>query len=80
METRNPKKSRVGLKVISVVLAVLLWIYVGNQGGASPRQDTIEVDLQYLHLSEGLSIEKAPKTINVKLWGAYSEGYYQCLC
>ncbi len=73
METRNPKKSRVGLKVISVVLAVLLWIYVGNQGGASPRQDTIEVDLQYLHLSEGLSIEKAPKTINVKLWGAYSE-------
>ena len=32
VETRNPKKSRVGLKVISVVLAVLLWIYVGNQG------------------------------------------------
>ena len=73
MEAGNPKKSRTGLKVISVVLAVLLWIYIGNQGGAGTRQDTVEVDLQYLHLGEGLSIEKAPKTIYVKLWGAYSE-------
>ena len=73
MEARNPKKSRTGLKVISVVLAVLLWIYIGNQGGTSTRQDTVEVNLQYLHLGEGLSIEKAPKTVYVKLWGAYSE-------
>lgn len=73
MGTRNPKKSRIGLKVISVVLAVLLWIYIGNQQGTSTRQDTVEADLQYLHLSEGLSIEKAPKNVYVKLWGAYSE-------
>lgn len=73
METRNPKKSRTGLKVISVVLAVLLWIYIGNQQGTSARQDTVEATLQYLHLGEGLSIEKAPKTVYVKLWGAYSE-------
>ncbi len=73
MEARNPKKSRTGLKVISVVLAVLLWIYIGNQGGTSTRQDTVEVNLQYLHLGEGLSIEKAPKTVYVKLWGAYNE-------
>lgn len=73
MRTGNPKKSRLGLKVISVVLAVLLWIYIGNQGGTSARQDTVVVELQYLHLGESLSIEKAPKTVYVKLWGAYSE-------
>ena len=73
MEARNPKKSRIGLKVISIVLAVLLWIYIGNQGGTSTRQDTVVTELQYLNLGEGLSIEKAPKTINVTLWGAYSE-------
>lgn len=73
MEARNPKKSTTGLKVISVVLAVLLWIYIGNQGGTSTRQDTVTANLQYLNLEEGLSIEKAPKTISVKLWGAYSE-------
>jgi YbbR domain-containing protein len=73
VEARNPKKSRIGLKVISIVLAVLLWIYIGNQGGTSTRQDTVVTELQYLNLGEGLSIEKAPKTINVTLWGAYSE-------
>jgi YbbR domain-containing protein len=73
VEARNPKKSTTGLKVISVVLAVLLWIYIGNQGGTSTRQDTVTANLQYLNLEEGLSIEKAPKTISVKLWGAYSE-------
>lgn len=73
MRTGNPKKSRAGLKVISVILAVLLWIYIGNQGGASARQDTAVVEVQYLHLGESLSIEKAPKTVYVKLWGAYSE-------
>lgn len=73
MEARNPKKSRIGLKVISIVLAVLLWIYIGNQQGISTRQDTVEVNLQYIHLSKGLSIEKAPKSVYVKLWGAYSE-------
>jgi YbbR domain-containing protein len=51
----------------------LLWIYIGNQGGTSTRQDTVVTELQYLNLGEGLSIEKAPKTINVTLWGAYSE-------
>ena len=73
MEARNPKKSRIGLKLISVVLAVLLWIYIGNQSGTSTRQDTVTANLQYLNLGEGLSIEKAPKTISVKLWGTYSE-------
>ncbi len=73
MRTGNPKKSRAGLKVISIILAVLLWIYIGNQGGTSARQDTVVVELQYLHLGESLNIEKAPKTVYVKLWGAYSE-------
>jgi len=73
VEARNPKKSRIGLKLISVVLAVLLWIYIGNQSGTSTRQDTVTANLQYLNLGEGLSIEKAPKTISVKLWGTYSE-------
>lgn len=69
MNTDNPKKSKLGLKLVSVILAVLLWIYIGNQGGSSNRQSTLKADLEYLNLGEGLSIKQAPSQVSVKLWG-----------
>ncbi|MGS0765526.1 CdaR family protein [Syntrophomonas curvata] len=72
MKAANPKKkSTVGLKLISVILAVLLWIYIGNQGGNTPRQNTVQADLQYVHLGDGLSVKQAPQKVSVTMWGNY---------
>lgn len=70
----EPRKrnTTMGLKVISVILSVLLWFYVVNQGELTARQNSIEVELQYLNLSEGLNIE-APEKVAVKLWGRFQE-------
>lgn len=71
MSNEKRKGSRVGLKLISVILAVLLWIYIGNQGGTTTRQNTMQADLRYVNLGEGLSIKKAPQKVSVKMWGTY---------
>lgn len=72
MNTTNPKKkSRIGLKLISVILAVLLWIYIGNQGGTTSRQNTVQADLQYIHLGDGLSVKQVPDKVSVTMWGNY---------
>ncbi len=61
-----------GLKVISVIMAVLLWFYVVNQGDLNPRQNIVTADLRYTNLGEGLSII-TPETVSVKLWGLFQE-------
>jgi YbbR domain-containing protein len=71
VSTGKQKNSRVGLKLISVILAVLLWIYIGNLGGTTTRQNTMQADLRYVNLGEGLSIKKAPSKVSVKMWGTY---------
>ena len=69
----NPrKKSTIGLKIISILLAVLLWYYVVNQGELTARPDSVEVTLEYHNLAEGLSID-APDKVTVKLWGSFKE-------
>lgn len=57
MATPPVKPRNTGLKIISVVLAILLWLYVMNQGQLSTRQSVLEVDLDYIHLAEGLTVE-----------------------
>ncbi|NLB89318.1 MAG: hypothetical protein GX790_08880, partial [Syntrophomonadaceae bacterium] len=61
-----------GLKIISVIMAVLLWFYVINQGDLTPRQNIVTTNLRYINLEEGLSIV-IPETVEVKLWGLYQE-------
>lgn len=71
MSSKPPAKT-IGLKVISVIFAVLLWLYVGNQGELKASQDSRKVHLQYRNLAEGLSV-KGPEQVYVKLWGAGRE-------
>lgn len=66
------KKSTIGLKIISVIMAILLWFYVVDQGDSTVRQNTIDVELQYYNLSEGYTV-KGPDTVQVKLWGSYRQ-------
>lgn len=61
-----------GLKIISVIMAVLLWFYVINQGDLAPKQNIVTTDLRYVNLKEGLSII-LPETVEVKLWGLFQE-------
>lgn len=63
---------KTGLKVISVIMAVLLWFYVVNQGDLTPRQNIITTNLRYINLADGLSIV-SPETVEVKLWGLFQE-------
>lgn len=66
------RKTTMGLKIISVILSVLLWFYVVNQGELTARNNAIEVELVYYNLSEGLNIE-APTKVSIKLWGKLQE-------
>lgn len=72
MHQMEPKRKTTGLKVISILIAVLLWFYVMNQGQLAARQNILAVDLNYINLAEGMSIE-GPATVSVKLWGVFQE-------
>ncbi|MBC7076400.1 MAG: hypothetical protein H5T98_10125 [Syntrophomonadaceae bacterium] len=62
----------IGLKLVSIAMAVLLWLYVVNQGKLTARGNVAETELEYRHLAEGLSVE-GPDTVSVKLWGVFQE-------
>ncbi|MDD2619479.1 MAG: CdaR family protein [Syntrophomonadaceae bacterium] len=68
----RPQNKTIGLKVISVIFAVLLWLYVANHGELTTSRDSINVQLQYRNLAEGFSI-KGPESVEVKLWGNLRE-------
>jgi YbbR domain-containing protein len=62
----NRKKT--GLKIISVIMSVLLWAYVVNQGGAASGQNQTLVALDYRNVPPGLTA-KGPEQVTIKLWG-----------
>ncbi|HCF51555.1 MAG TPA: hypothetical protein DER60_14810 [Syntrophomonas sp.] len=66
----NPqlKRKKTGLKIISVIMSVLLWAYVVNQGSAATGQNLVQVSLDYRNVPAGLAV-KGPDQVNVKLWG-----------
>jgi YbbR domain-containing protein len=61
-----------GLKIISVLLAVLLWLYVVNQDQISTKQNYTDVNLQYYNLPSGLTVS-GPQTVSVRLWGTFKQ-------
>lgn len=70
MNTRA-KNRNTGLKILSVVFAVLLWFYVIGEGQNPARHNEKEVNLKYHNLAEGFAVQ-GPNTVKVKTWG--SEG------
>jgi YbbR domain-containing protein len=72
MAAKQEKQRTTGLKIISIVLAILLWFYVMNQGQLSARQNVMDVELHYAYLAEGLTVE-GPATVSVRLWGVFQE-------
>jgi YbbR domain-containing protein len=61
-----------GLKIISVLLAILLWMYVVSEGGITTRRNYTEVTLQYYNLPSGLTVS-GPSNVSVRLWGSFKQ-------
>lgn len=64
--------SKTGLKIISVVMALLLWFYVANQGELSTGTNLAEVKLDYYNIPADMNVS-GPEKVMVKLWGSFNE-------
>ncbi|HWP95982.1 MAG TPA: CdaR family protein [Syntrophomonadaceae bacterium] len=67
-QTSRPKERKIGLKVISLILACLLWFYVVNRGPADGGANAVQVDLKHYHLADGLAFS-GPEQVSVRVWG-----------
>lgn len=56
------------LRVVSIMLAVILWFFVGWDGSESRIKD-IEVPLRYHDIPDGYSISDRVRTVNVRIEG-----------
>lgn len=72
MMSKENRDKNTGLKVLSVVFAVLLWLYVIGEGQDPTRHTEKEVNLKYYNLAEGFTAE-GPDTVKVKTWGTEKE-------
>lgn len=68
----SQNRKRTGFKIISVILALLLWFYVANEGSYGAGQNSVTVDLLYENKPEGMQIQ-GPEQVKVKLWGGFQE-------
>lgn len=71
-QNRNSNRKKNGLKIISVILALLLWFYVVNEGSYGTGQNTVKVDLIYENIPEGMQAG-GPEQVEVRLWGVFQE-------
>lgn len=69
MSLENQKKNRNGLKVVSVMLAILLWFYIVNQDESSAGSNTVQAELKYYNVPANLVVS-GPESVSVKLWGS----------
>lgn len=72
MKSQDVRNKSLGLKVISLIMAVMLWFYVINQGGLSTGKNMVKADLNYYNVPAGLTVV-GPRTVAVKLWGSFSD-------
>ncbi|MEA1961660.1 MAG: CdaR family protein [Bacillota bacterium] len=72
MSEKKGQKKRIGLKVVSVILAILLWFYVVNQGQLVSGGNSTEVPVSYKNIPANLTVV-GPETVMVRMWGAFQE-------
>jgi len=66
------RQNKTLLKIISLLLAAFLWIYVVNQPDINAKSSNlIETRLEYYNLGESLSVE-GPSTVGVRVWGVHT--------
>lgn len=72
MKTQKFRNKSLGLKTVSLLIAVMLWFYVANQGGAATSQNVSQVKLNYYNVPAGLNVV-GPENVAVKIWGSTKE-------
>jgi YbbR domain-containing protein len=70
MAEKNQIRKKIWLRVASVIMALLLWFYVVNQGDISAGRNLVEVELKYHNQPIELTVV-GPNKVSVKLWGSF---------
>jgi YbbR domain-containing protein len=70
MVDKRQDRKKTGLKIASVIMSLLLWFYVINQGDMTAGAKTMNVALQYHNIPGDLNVS-GPEQVTVKLWGAF---------
>jgi len=70
MADRHQKRNKIGLRIAAVLMSLLLWFYVVNQGSLVSGGNSIDVPLQYHNVSADLNVT-GPDKVAVRLWGSY---------
>ena len=70
MVDKRQDRKKTGLKIASVIMSLLLWFYVINQGDVTAGAKTINVTLQYHNVPAELNVS-GPEQVTVKLWGSF---------
>ena len=63
------QNKKFGMKILSLLIAIMLWFYVVNQGGAATSQNYQQTKLNYYNVPAGL-IVNGPETVTVRIWGS----------
>jgi YbbR domain-containing protein len=69
MNNPDERHKKSGIKVLSLLMAVMLWFYVVNQGGAATGQNYQQTKLNYYNLPAGLTVN-GPEAVSVRIWGS----------
>lgn len=73
MKADDTRNKSTGLKILSVLMAGMLWLYVVNQSGVTSGKNTVQAELRYYNVPSGLTVA-GPRNVAVKLWGSFHEG------
>lgn len=72
-QAKEKDRTKTYLKAISLILTLLLWFYVVNEGADYQiGQEVIDVKLEYKNVAEGLQVD-GPNQVKVELWGIIQE-------
>jgi YbbR domain-containing protein len=72
MPADKSQEKGIGLKFISVIMAVLLWFYIVNQDTLATGRNMQEVNLQYRNVPQNYTVN-GPEKVSVKVWGSYGD-------
>lgn len=70
MAEKNKRSKKIWLRVASVIMAILLWFYVVNQGDVLTGSNLVDVELKYYNPPADLTVV-GPEKVSVKLWGSF---------
>lgn len=69
MVDKQQRTKKIWLRIASVIMSLLLWFYVINQGDVASGSKMTEVALQYYNVPADLNVS-GPEKVSIKVWGS----------